>query len=131
MTIPTARDSSSMTPPVNDFIGNLTKILTGEQILFTGQSTGTPTSWAWTFEGGVPSTSTEKYLPPVVYNNPGKFVVPLVVANENGSNSMVRTEYLLVGGTGLGEVQNRTLLICPNPADHKGTIETNRKILIY
>jgi len=114
--------------PLAGFSADPTGIKKGDSVLFTDESTGYPKSYAWTFDGGTPSFSTEKSPPMIVYSNPGKFDVTLVVTNENGTNSMIRAEYISVGGVGVDEAQNRTLLIYPNPADHTVTMESGRII---
>ncbi len=53
------------------------------------------TEWNWEFPGGVPSTSTERN-PVITYPNPGIFDFSLMVANENGSSSLMETEYIYV-----------------------------------
>lgn len=56
---------------------------TGEIVQFYDISTGFPTSYLWTFEGGTPATSTVEN-PTVIYNQPGAFDVTLQVSNQNG-----------------------------------------------
>jgi len=53
-------------------------ICQGGTVQFTDQSTGAPTSWNWTFEGGTPSTSTLQN-PLVTYSTPGIYDVTLTV----------------------------------------------------
>jgi PKD repeat protein len=62
---------------------------------FTDQSTG-PATWFWTFDGGIPATSTEQN-PTVVYNTPGVYEVSLAVSNPFGSNSLTQVGYIEVG----------------------------------
>ena len=38
------------------FTANTTTIYEGSSVTFTDQSTGSPTSWKWTFTGGYPSS---------------------------------------------------------------------------
>jgi len=83
-------------PPQAAFTGNPTTILTGQSVTFTDQSTGNPTSWQWTFEGGTPSTSNVQNPPAVFYNNAGIFDVSLTVTNQNGSTTMTKTDYITV-----------------------------------
>jgi PKD repeat protein len=65
-------------PQVNaSFTASSTQICQGSTVQFTDQSTGSPTSWNWTFEGGIPSTSTLQN-PVVTYSNPGIYDVTLV-----------------------------------------------------
>lgn len=71
---------------------------------FTDLSTGVPTFWRWTFEGGTPGTSTEKNPQNILYSNPGVFMVKMVCYNENGSDSITKTNYIMVSPTLLPEV---------------------------
>ena len=48
------------TPPTSAFTISDNTICPGTCITFTDQSTNTPTSWAWTFSGGSPSTSSSQ-----------------------------------------------------------------------
>ena len=63
-----------------DFTANQSSVEAGSSIDFTDLSTGEPTSWNWTFEGGEPATSTEQN-PTVNYANPGTYEVSLTAAN--------------------------------------------------
>jgi PKD repeat protein len=109
--------------PVATFSCDKTGVARGDSVLFTDESTGYPTAWSWTFEGGTPSHSSAKSPPWIVYTTPGKFDVTLVVTNENGSNTLIRGDFISVGGTGLEEEQSHTLLIYPNPAYSRIYIE--------
>ncbi|MFL5764886.1 MAG: PKD domain-containing protein [Bacteroidia bacterium] len=83
-------------PPVADFTANRTNICTGDCINFTDLSAGAPTSWAWTFTGGTPSTSTLQNPATICYNTPGTYQVQLIATNANGSNTMTKTAYITV-----------------------------------
>ncbi|HJW30344.1 MAG TPA: PKD domain-containing protein, partial [Saprospiraceae bacterium] len=62
---------------------------------FTSTSAGNPTSYNWTFEGGVPATSNAAN-PVVTYNNPGSFDVSLTVMNLSGSNTLTLPDFITV-----------------------------------
>lgn len=79
------------------FIANPTSICQGGQVQFTDQSTGNPTSWQWTFPGGIPPSSTLQN-PVVVYPNPGVFSVTLTVSNASGSHSVTMPNMITVTG---------------------------------
>ncbi len=83
-------------PPVADFDGDPTEGCTPLIVFFDDQSANDPTSWLWTFEGGNPSTSTNQN-PTVTYNTAGQFDVTLQVTNAVGSNTLTRTNYIVVG----------------------------------
>ncbi len=82
-------------PPVADFTANLTVIAAGASVSFTDLSTNNPTSWAWTFSGGTPSSSVVQN-PVVTYNTPGIYNVQLIATNGGGSNTMLKTAYITV-----------------------------------
>ncbi|MCF8275695.1 MAG: PKD domain-containing protein [Flavobacteriales bacterium] len=82
--------------PTAQFTASVTELYEGGNVNFTDQSTSTPTSWAWTFEGGTPATSTVQNPTGIVYANPGAYDVTLVATNANGSNTLLKSEYILV-----------------------------------
>ncbi|HOZ30248.1 MAG TPA: M6 family metalloprotease domain-containing protein, partial [Bacteroidales bacterium] len=83
-------------PPVAGFVGNPVRIPLGSTVQFTDLSSGTtPTSWAWTFEGGYPDIETDPN-PLITYNTLGFFDVSLEVSNTNGSDIMTKTDYIEV-----------------------------------
>lgn len=68
--------------------------LTGEVSLsvdFTDESTGSPTSWLWSFGDGSTSTSQN---PTHVYATPGTYTVSLVATNVDGSDEHVEDDYV-------------------------------------
>lgn len=81
--------------PVANFTANPTSINEGGSVSFTDQSTDTPTSWAWSFPGGTPSTSTAKN-PIVTYAIAGTYNVTLTATNSAGSDSEAKTAYIIV-----------------------------------
>lgn len=56
----------------------------------------TPTSWAWTFDGGTPATSNQQN-PTVSFSEPGQHSVTLTVSNDHGSNSYTSWDQFRVG----------------------------------
>ena len=77
------------------FSGDPTTIIFGESVQFTDESTGNPTSWSWSFDGGTPSTSDEQN-PVVIYDEPGVFNVTLVAGNEGSDNQALKSSYITV-----------------------------------
>ncbi len=82
-------------PPVAAFTGSPTTVSVGGTVAFTDQSTNSPTSWAWTFAGGTPGTSTTKN-PTITYNTAGTYNVSLTATNAAGSGSLTKTGYITV-----------------------------------
>ena len=80
-------------PPVADFSGSP---LSGDAPLtvsFTDASSGSPTSWSWTFGDG--GTSTEQ-SPAHVYNDPGIYTVTLTATNTYGADGETKSNYITV-----------------------------------
>jgi PKD repeat protein len=86
--------TSSNTVNAN-FTSNVTSGCAALTVNFTDQSTGTPTSWSWSFPGGTPSTSTLQN-PTVVYNTPGTYSVTLTATNSTSNDSQTQTNYITV-----------------------------------
>lgn len=81
--------------PVVAFNANDTTICAGNSILFTDQSTNTPTSWSWTFSGGTPSTSTTQN-PTITFSTAGIYTITLIATNAAGSDTLVKSGYVTV-----------------------------------
>ncbi len=62
---------------------------------FMDQSTGNPTAWSWTFQGGTPSTSTNPN-PSVSYSAAGTYDVVLTVTNIFGTATQSFPAYITV-----------------------------------
>ena len=79
--------------PVAKFTSNVTSGRAPLTVAFTDKSTNYPTSWKWTFGDGTNSTvknPTHRYLVQ------GNYTVRLIVANNAGSNSTAKTNYINV-----------------------------------
>src|SRR5262249_5371816 len=87
------------TAPTADFSASPTTGVAPLSVAFTDSSTGTPTSWSWTFGDGATSTVRN---PTHVYATAGTFSVTLQVANAAGSDSLTRTGLVQVGSGGGG-----------------------------
>ncbi len=70
-------------------------ICPGEVVQFSNASLGSPTSFAWSFPGGVPSTSTQPN-PVVQYANPGQYSATLTITNAEGTSTATRTNFVTV-----------------------------------
>ncbi len=82
--------------PTAEFIANTTTVLTGSPIKFLDKSIGIPTSWAWTFDGATPDTSSEQNPENIVYSTPGTYTVSLTATNESGENTITKNAYIIV-----------------------------------
>ncbi len=90
--------------PVAAFEAEETNIPVGCPVDFYDLSTGVPTSWEWTFEGGTPATSTDKNPEGIVYNNEGTFSVTLTVTNSEGGDTETINGYMEVSATAVPDV---------------------------
>ena len=79
--------------PVGEVTSNLTSGCSPITINFIDLSTDNPTSWLWDFGNGNASTSQN---PSAVYTDTGTYTVTLVVTNANGSDSVVKVNYITV-----------------------------------
>ncbi|MFA7274546.1 MAG: PKD domain-containing protein [Crocinitomicaceae bacterium] len=84
--------------PTASFTGSPAAICPGQSVAFTNTSTGTPTSYLWTFTGGTPATSTA-VNPTVTYAASGNYTVELTATNAGGSNTTTITNYITVNST--------------------------------
>ncbi|MBN2072152.1 MAG: PKD domain-containing protein [Candidatus Krumholzibacteriota bacterium] len=79
--------------PVAEFYGTPTSGTEPLTVNFTDQSTGAPTSWAWSFGDGGTSTAQN---PNHTYNNDGSYTVTLTVTNSVGSDAETKSGYITV-----------------------------------
>ncbi len=86
-------------PPVANFTANATSIPVGGTVDFTDLSAGSPTSWAWTFTGGTPASSTNQNPAGIQYNTAGVYAVSLTVTNATGTDNETKTNYIYVGSS--------------------------------
>lgn len=82
-------------PPVADFSAGDPTICAGQTVTFTDLSTNAPTSWAWTFTGGTPSTSTSQN-PTITYATAGTYQVVLTATNGAGNDTETKVGYIVV-----------------------------------
>ncbi|HZK08167.1 MAG TPA: S8 family serine peptidase [Bacteroidales bacterium] len=84
--------------PVVDFKADVPLITPGSAVNFTDLSLGIPSTWNWTFEGGVPATSSNPN-PTVSYANAGTYNVTLTVSNDFGSTTITKEDFIEVTTT--------------------------------
>jgi photosystem II stability/assembly factor-like uncharacterized protein len=99
-------------PPEPEFTANIRIPTTSDSVAFTDLSINTPTSWLWgfspgtiTYKGGTSSTSQNPY---VQFNAEGYYQVTLITTNANGSDSIVKSDYIhtqnYCNANGLGDI---------------------------
>ncbi len=79
-----------------DFTPKGAVLCTGEANNFSDFSTGTPSTWKWTFTGGTPATSTLQNPGLITYNAPGQYDVTLQVTNGTDTSTKTVTRYIVV-----------------------------------
>lgn len=77
------------------FISNSTQVCENGTVNFFDQSSGNAISWAWTFEGGNPATSTLQN-PTIFYSTPGTYDVSLTVSDGNEYSTLTLDNYITV-----------------------------------
>ncbi len=102
--------------PIVDFVASEVETTPGTAITFTDLSANNPSSWFWTFEGGIPATSSDA-APTVAYLEEGNFNVSLTVANVGGIGTEVtKEEYILIQEVlEIDDVLNDAISVYPNP----------------
>ena len=85
--------SNGFEAPVAAFSASQTSGDAPLTVNFTDQSTGSPTSRKWTFGDGTYSTAEN---PVHTYSKAGKYSVTLTASNEDGSNTLTKSSYILV-----------------------------------
>jgi PKD repeat protein len=79
-------------PPVADFNGSPQSGDAPLTVAFTDLSTNSPIDWVWTFGDGATSTEQD---PIHTYSDPGVYTVTLTVANEFGSDTQTKSNYII------------------------------------
>ncbi len=79
-----------------NFSAATTSVVIGNTVTFSDISQCSPTSWTWTFNGGVPSTFVGQNPPPITYNTLGTFDVSLSVTKGTSSDVETKTAYISV-----------------------------------
>jgi PKD repeat protein len=82
--------------PTANFTADSLTITAGQNVDFSDLSAGLPTSWSWTFDGGLPSNSTSQNPQNIVFNVPGCYNITLVATNAQGSNTLSQSCYITV-----------------------------------
>jgi PKD repeat protein len=84
------------TPPQAGFSVQQSDFCIPASVLFTNESSNNATSFAWTFEGGSPATSSQEN-PTVTYSSAGTYNVQLIAYSAGGSDTMSFSDIVTVG----------------------------------
>ncbi len=82
--------------PDADFTASQLVITEGDMISFTDLSSNNPIGWNWVFEGGDPLSSSEQNPDSILYATPGVYDVSLTAANNGGSDTETKEDYITV-----------------------------------
>src|SRR5665647_3565605 len=85
--------ATALKAPVASFSASSTSGKVPLKVTFTDKSTGSPTSWRWSFGDGTSSTSRN---PVHTYSKKGKYTVSLTAKNAKGSNTKTMSGYITV-----------------------------------
>jgi PKD repeat protein len=102
---------------IANFVGIPQNIQKGEIVAFTDLSSPLFTSRIWTFENGIPATSTEQN-PGIKYETPGEHDVVLEVSYPDSTMTTTKFDYIVVADY-TGVVSNSpelTVTVYPNPS---------------
>ncbi len=83
----------TVTKPVANFTSNVTSGYAPLNAAFTDKSSGTPTSWNWSFGDGMNSAIQN---PTHAYSKAGNYTVTLTASNSAGSNKITKSSYIKV-----------------------------------
>ncbi|MEL6670896.1 MAG: PKD domain-containing protein [Bacteroidota bacterium] len=81
--------------PEPNFAVSRNQICQGSNVSFTDQSTNSPTSWVWSFPGGIPASDTTAN-PVVSYPEAGTYAVILTAVNQAGGASITKESWITV-----------------------------------
>ncbi|MBI1228398.1 MAG: PKD domain-containing protein [Bacteroidetes bacterium] len=96
-TVTSTQTVTIVTPPMANFSANTTSGCAPLTVQFNNTSSANATTYAWSFPGGSPSTSSAQN-PSVSYATPGTYDVTLIVSNSAGSDTTMFTNYINAQG---------------------------------
>ena len=114
-------------PPLANYTASNATICAGQNVTFTNSSTGA-TSYAWSFQGGSPATSTATN-PTVTYVTPGTYTVALTATNAAGSTTHNSTVQVNDCSSGISEIQHLEVSLHPNPFSDVCTLTIPESII--
>ncbi|HEX4964310.1 MAG TPA: PKD domain-containing protein [Thermoanaerobaculia bacterium] len=94
---------SNQVAPLSSFVANPSDVYPGTVVSFVDTSANLPTSWAWTFQGGSPSTSAGSN-PQVQFSSVGAKTVTLVASNSAGPGNLFTKVITVLDPTPRGSV---------------------------
>lgn len=89
-------NASNGSSGIPEFLTSITEVCQGGCISFTDDTAFPVTSWSWTFEGAVTTSSTDQNPQSVCYDVPGTYDVTLTVTSACGTSTQVQPDYIIV-----------------------------------
>jgi PKD repeat protein len=93
---------AAIAPLVADFIASVISIPAGGTVDFSDLTTGSPTTWSWEFEGGIPSASTQQNPMAITYDTEGIYAVTLTASDGTNTDTEIKPMFIIVGQGGGG-----------------------------
>ncbi|MCM2317114.1 MAG: PKD domain-containing protein, partial [Thermoanaerobaculia bacterium] len=90
--------------PAPNFNWSPSEVFPGTPVNFLDASGGSPTSWAWTFQGGSPASSAVQNPSGVTFATSGTKLITLEVCNNLGCDSTSRNLSVIGPGAGVADV---------------------------
>ncbi|MFZ4521121.1 MAG: PKD domain-containing protein [Bacteroidales bacterium] len=84
--------------PLPNFSASKVNLTVGESINFFDSTKFCPDTWSWSFNGGVPSTSTAQNPTGITYSYAGNYTVCLTATNQWGQQTTCKSAYIHVIG---------------------------------
>ncbi len=84
--------------PLPNFSASNVNVSIGQSINFFDSTKYCPDTWSWSFNGGVPNTSTVKNPTGITYNYTGDYTVCLTASNQWGTQTTCKNNYIHVTG---------------------------------
>jgi len=100
--------------PDADFNSDKTRIFENESVQFMDQSYGDPESWNWTFQGGSPTSSSDKN-PRINYTTAGTYPVSLTIRNRHSTDTEDKSSFIVV----IEQITCREETFTPGPYTRK------------
>lgn len=110
--------------PTAYFTTSSNTVCVGGSVSFNDASSNSPSSWAWTFTGGSPGTSSVKNPTSITYGTIGAYPVTLVSTNSVGASAPYTTTVYVINtptsvstSTGTCAGQNNNLVVASNASN--------------
>lgn len=111
----------SSTPPVAAFNTTNTNLCEGDCISFNNTSTfAAGATFNWDFDGGATNTTAQNPTG-ICWNTPGTYTVTLTVTDANGTDTEIRTDYILVTAAPNAGA-NASSTVCDNTSNFLNTL---------